>query len=155
MLTAKYGALDTVRVLSDEAHAALAADYAEPATPGAKPRLKAKAVKTTEAERVALLGEVAWNLRGRPDAYDAAANAVYDGVETPGWMLSVAGSALANDHVIDPSKPNAKPRRKTKAVKAAEQGRFELLCEVLWNLVGRPMTLEAFCDEAYDHYIEA
>jgi hypothetical protein len=43
--------------------------------------------------------------------------------------------------------PNGRPKKKTKAQTAAEQIRAETLCELLWNVEGRPGDLGAYAEQ--------
>jgi hypothetical protein len=76
---------------------------------------------------------------------------VYDPVETLEWMIGETLAALASDEVLDPARPGARPRRKGKAARAAEELRLATLCEALWNVAGRPVPLEAFAARVRDH----
>jgi hypothetical protein len=66
---------------------------------------------------------------------------VYDPIETINWMLDEARAALAEDTVPG---AGARPRAKSKAVKAEEAQRVAVLTEVLWNVAGRPVPLSQF-----------
>ncbi len=67
----------------------------------------------------------------------------YDPLDTVRWMLDGARYDLTQDTTTGPS---GRPKKKTKAQLAAEQIRFATLCEVLWNVEGRPGELDTFAD---------
>jgi hypothetical protein len=69
---------------------------------------------------------------------------VYDPIETLHWMLDDARSALADDRILDATRPGARPRVKSKARKAEEALRVAVLEEALWNIAGRPVPLDEF-----------
>jgi hypothetical protein len=65
--TAVYDPMETLHWMLDDARAALAEDrMPDPARAGARPRVKTKARKAEEAQRVAVLEEALWNIAGRP-----------------------------------------------------------------------------------------
>ncbi len=67
----------------------------------------------------------------------------YDPMDTVRWMIESARDELTQDTVTG---PNGRPKKKTKAQIAAEQIRFATLCEVLWNVEGRPGELTHYAD---------
>jgi hypothetical protein len=67
---------------------------------------------------------------------------VYDPIETLQWMLDESRAALAEDTA--PAADGGRPRKKTKAQKADEALRVDVLTEALWNISGRPASLPEF-----------
>ena len=66
-------------------------------------------------------------------------NAMYDPIDTVRWMLDgVRGAVLTDATVTD----SGRPKKKTKAQREADRLRYETLCEVLWNVSGRPEPLD-------------
>lgn len=66
-------------------------------------------------------------------------DAVYDPLDTVRWMVAEAAAELTEATYVDEA---GKSRRKTKDRKAREPARYETLCEVLWNVAGRPVPLD-------------
>lgn len=66
-------------------------------------------------------------------------DAVYDPIDTVRWMVADAGAEVAHETYVD---TNGKSRKKTKERRALELARHETLCEVLWNIAGRPVPFE-------------
>lgn len=64
---------------------------------------------------------------------------LYDPLDTLEWMLGETRRTLMDDSFVD---EKGKERKKTKAFREAERIRYETLCEVLWNVQGRPVPLE-------------
>jgi hypothetical protein len=75
---------------------------------------------------------------------------VYDPIETLSWMLDEARAELAQESTVDPTRPTARPKAKTKAVKAAEAVRVDVLVEALWNIQGRPAPLPDYAARLVD-----
>lgn len=68
-------------------------------------------------------------------------HAVYDPVDTVNWMLAgVRAEVLAEAVPLE----NGRTKKKTKAQREADRLRYETLCEVLWNVTGRPEPLDEF-----------
>ena len=63
----------------------------------------------------------------------------YDPIDTIRWMLDEARDAVLTDTYVD-EKGKSKP--KSKARREAERIRYQTLCEVVWNVTGRPEPLE-------------
>jgi hypothetical protein len=66
---------------------------------------------------------------------------VYDPIDTLQWMLDEARAALAEDSL---AADGVRARKKTKAQKAEEAVRVDVLTEALWNIAGRPCELPEF-----------
>jgi hypothetical protein len=66
-------------------------------------------------------------------------DAVYDPIDTVRWMVADTGAELVRETYVD---ANGKSRRKAKDRRALELARYETLCEVLWNVAGRPVPFE-------------
>jgi hypothetical protein len=64
---------------------------------------------------------------------------VYDPIDTLWWMVAEARSELERETYTDES---GRSRRKPKDRRSADVIRYETLCEVLWNVAGRPAPLE-------------
>lgn len=64
---------------------------------------------------------------------------VYDPLDTLRWMVAEARTELGSETYEDES---GRSRRKSKERRSAERVRYETLCEVLWNVAGRPGALE-------------
>jgi hypothetical protein len=64
----------------------------------------------------------------------------YDPLETVRWMLDEARRELAAESAVT---PDGKVKKKTKAQRHDDQVRFETLCAVIWNVIGRVEPLEA------------
>jgi len=71
---------------------------------------------------------------------------VYDPIQTLHWMLDEACAALAEDSVA--ATDGTRARKKTKAQKAEEATRVDVLTEALWNIAGRPSPLPEFAAQA-------
>ena len=64
---------------------------------------------------------------------------MYDPIDTVQWMLDgVRDAVLAETTVTDAGRP----KKKTKAQREADRLRYETLCEVIWNVHGRPEPLD-------------
>ncbi len=59
----------------------------------------------------------------------------YDPIDTINWMLAGVRDCVHSDTVLG---ANGKPKKKTKAQATEDMIRFSTLCELLWNLEGRP-----------------
>ncbi|MEW6583375.1 MAG: hypothetical protein AB1416_11515 [Actinomycetota bacterium] len=66
--------------------------------------------------------------------------AQYDALDTLRWMVNDARDAVLADTYVD---GKGKAKAKSKARREAERIRYETLCEVMWNVAGRPESLEA------------
>jgi hypothetical protein len=66
-------------------------------------------------------------------------DAVYDPYDTLRWMVADAGAQVVETTYTDES---GRTRKKAKERRAMEAARYETLCEVLWNVAGRPMPLD-------------
>lgn len=62
----------------------------------------------------------------------------YDPYDTVHWMLREARTEVLADTAVGPS---GQVRRKAKARRELERVRYETLCEVIWNVTGRPAPL--------------
>jgi hypothetical protein len=68
----------------------------------------------------------------------------YDALETINWMLEEARRDLdAEVAVLE----DGRTKKKTKAQRHDERVRFDTLCEVIWNVTGRPESLEAIAEK--------
>ncbi len=65
--------------------------------------------------------------------------AMYDPINTVHWMLDGVRTAVLTDATVTAT---GKPKKKTKAQREADRLRYETLCEVIWNVNGRPEPLE-------------
>ncbi len=66
-------------------------------------------------------------------------SSIYDPIDTVHWMLDgVRGAVLTETTIAD----GGRPKKKTKAQREADRLRYETLCEVIWNVSGRPEPLE-------------
>jgi hypothetical protein len=65
--------------------------------------------------------------------------AMYDPIETVHWMLHGVRDQVLTESVVAES---GRPKKKTKAQREADRLRYETLCEVLWNVQGRPEPLD-------------
>ena len=64
---------------------------------------------------------------------------MYDPIDTVQWMLDgVRDAVLAETTVSDAGRT----KKKTKAQREADRLRYETLCEVIWNVHGRPEPLD-------------
>jgi hypothetical protein len=71
---------------------------------------------------------------------------MYDPMDTMRWMLDEARDAvLAESYVDEKGKTKAKP----KARRDADRIRYETLCEVIWNVAGRPEPLETVAEREF------
>lgn len=69
----------------------------------------------------------------------------YDPLETIQWMLEEARRELdAEIAVLE----DGRTKKKTKAQRNDDRVRFDTLCAVIWNVTGRPETLEAVAQRA-------
>ena len=68
----------------------------------------------------------------------------YDPMDTVRWMLDDVKTEMASETTLGPS---GRPKKKTKAQTAAEQIRAETLCELLWNVEGRPGDLDEYAEQ--------
>lgn len=63
---------------------------------------------------------------------------MYDPINTVQWMLDgVRGAVLSETTITE----TGRPKKKTKAQREADRLRYETLCEVIWNVTGRPEPL--------------
>lgn len=72
-------------------------------------------------------------------------NAHYDPMDTLAWMTAEAAAACQQEMTTDAA---GRPRRKSKAVREAEQQRLAALCEVAHNVTGRQSSVEQLMAEA-------
>jgi hypothetical protein len=63
---------------------------------------------------------------------------MYDPLDTLNWMVADARAELSAEAYVDPS---GRRRAKSRSRREAERIRYETLCEVLWNVAGRPVEL--------------
>lgn len=68
----------------------------------------------------------------------------YDPLDTLEWMLSETRRGLHEESFVD---DKGRERKKSRALREAERIRFETLCEVLWNVQGRPGPLEEITEQ--------
>ena len=68
---------------------------------------------------------------------------VYDPLDTLHWMLDGVRTAVVTETTVGAS---GTPKKKTKAQREADRVRYETLCEVIWNVTGRPEPLDAFAE---------
>ena len=68
----------------------------------------------------------------------------YDPMDTVRWMLDDVKSELASETTLG---PNGRTKKKTKAQTAAKQIRAATLCELLWNVEGRPGDLDEYAEQ--------
>ena len=66
-------------------------------------------------------------------------HAAYDALDTVKWMLGEARIALVEETYLD---EKGREKKKSKARRDAERVRYDTLCEALWNIQGRPESLE-------------
>ncbi len=66
-------------------------------------------------------------------------SAMYDPIGTVQWMIDGVRGAVLTDTTVTES---GRAKRKTKAQREADRLRYETLCEVLWNVSGRPEPLD-------------
>ena len=64
---------------------------------------------------------------------------MYDPINTVHWMLDGVRTAVLTDATVTAT---GTPKKKTKAQREADRLRYETLCEVIWNVNGRPEPLE-------------
>jgi hypothetical protein len=69
--------------------------------------------------------------------------AMYDPLDTVRWMLDGMRTCVLEETV--PS-GNGRAKKKTKAQREADRVRYETLCELVWNIEGRPEPLEDFME---------
>ncbi len=67
----------------------------------------------------------------------------YDPLDTVRWMLAGASAEALCDTATG---ADGRTRRKSKARREADRLRYETLCEVVWNISGRPEPLETFTE---------
>ncbi len=67
----------------------------------------------------------------------------YDPIDTVQWMLAGVRAEVLRDQTTG---ANGRPKRKTKAQREADRLRYETLCEVVWNISGRPEPLEELAE---------
>jgi hypothetical protein len=75
-------------------------------------------------------------------------SAIYDPIDTVQWMLDGVRSAVLTETTVTEA---GRPKKKTKAQREADRLRYETLCEVLWNVTGRPEPL----DELTERFLAA
>lgn len=68
---------------------------------------------------------------------------MYDPIDTVHWMLAGVRACVLEEKVTG---DNGKAKKKTKAQREADRLRYETLCEVVWNIEGRPEPLEDFAE---------
>lgn len=69
----------------------------------------------------------------------------YDPLETITWMLEEARRELDAEVAV---LADGRTKKKTKAQRNDDRVRFDTLCEVIWNVTGRPESLEAVAEKA-------
>ena len=69
----------------------------------------------------------------------------YDPLETIRWMLDEARRELDAEVAV---LPDGRTKKKTKAQRNDDRVRFDTLCEVIWNVTGRPESLESVAEKA-------
>ena len=69
----------------------------------------------------------------------------YDPLETIRWMLEEARRELDSEVAV---LADGRTKKKTKARRNDDRVRFDTLCEVIWNVTGRPEPLEAIAEKA-------
>ena len=68
----------------------------------------------------------------------------YDAVDTAHWMLEGLKVAIESPTVEG---PDGRRKKKTKAQMLEEQVRVTTLCELLWNIEGRPDDFTRFAEQ--------
>jgi hypothetical protein len=66
-------------------------------------------------------------------------DAMYDPMDTVNWMLAGVRAEVLTEAVPT---GNGRAKKKTKAQREADRLRYEILCEVLWNVSGRQEPLD-------------
>ena len=74
-----------------------------------------------------------------------AVEVAHDPVKTLRWMLEESVREVGRDTVTEQS---GRTRPKSKARRAQDEMRVDVLCEVLWNVSGRRRSLEELRTEA-------
>ena len=69
----------------------------------------------------------------------------YDPLETVRWMLEEARRELDAEIAV---LADGRTKKKSKARRNDDRVRFDTLCEVIWNVTGRPESLEAVAEKA-------
>jgi len=69
----------------------------------------------------------------------------YDPLDTIRWMLEEARRELDSEVAV---MADGRTKKKTKAQRNDDRVRFDTLCEVIWNVTGRPESLEAIAEKA-------
>jgi hypothetical protein len=69
----------------------------------------------------------------------------YDALDTVRWMLAEQARELGRESAVG---PDGRSRKKTKAQREREAIRFQTLCEVVWNVSGRSVPLDAVGEQA-------
>lgn len=68
---------------------------------------------------------------------------VYDPIDTVQWMLDGVRDAVLTETTVTAV---GRAKKKTKAEREADRVRYETLCEVIWNVSGRPEPLDALAE---------
>lgn len=68
---------------------------------------------------------------------------VYDPIDTVQWMLDGVRDAVLADTTVTAV---GRAKKKTKAEREADRVRYETLCEVIWNVSGRPEPLDRLAE---------
>lgn len=68
---------------------------------------------------------------------------MYDPLDTVRWMLDGARAEVLRDISTG---VDGRKKRKTKAKREEDRLRYETLCELVWNINGRPEPLEDFTE---------
>lgn len=68
---------------------------------------------------------------------------VYDPIDTVQWMLDGVRDAVLTETTVTPV---GRAKKKTKAEREADRVRYETLCEVIWNVSGRPEPLDTLTE---------
>jgi hypothetical protein len=63
----------------------------------------------------------------------------YDPLDTVQWMLNGVRDAVLTEVVVS---EGGRAKKKSKAQRESERLRYETLCEVVWNVNGRPEPLD-------------
>lgn len=67
----------------------------------------------------------------------------YDPMDTARWMLAGLKSSLGEEKTL---RPDGTAKKKTKTQRSEELLRFETLCELVWNVEGRPGELAGYTE---------
>ncbi len=70
-------------------------------------------------------------------------SAMYDPISTVHWMLDGVRTEVLTETMVTDA---GKPKKKTKAQREADRLRYDTLCEVIWNVTGRPEPLDTMTE---------